>query len=198
MRREIHGRHLCDCAGKTAHLGPQSPTGCRKRLYRLPFPRPGRSGARRADANGWWAATLPQTRPEENPGKACTREDRFAIRCARRLPAYFRSIAQFPVSNVRPINSIPGEWRPTWQFRMPRSQPRAQLCWHVPFRLFLTRRNLAPRSRVIFLQEKRKNEHDGAERGQDPKDIHIRQGPALLMYQLVEPRNRLVAGISRP
>jgi hypothetical protein len=52
--------------------------------------------------------------------------------------------------------------------------------------------DISARAWIVPFQEKRKNEHDGAERAQDPKDIHIGQGPALLMYQLVEPRDRLV------
>src|SRR5271170_6994929 len=51
---------------------------------------------------------------------------------------------------------------------------------------------------IIFLQEKRENEHDGAERAQDPKDVHIGQCAALSMHQFVEPRNCLVAGVPGP
>src|SRR5271170_7425227 len=60
------------------------------------------------------------------------------------------------------------------------------------------RRDISARSWIILLQEKRKNEHDGAERAQDPKDVHIGQCAALSMHQFVEPRNCLVAGIAGP
>src|SRR6202453_815981 len=50
-------------------------------------------------------------------------------------------------------------------------------------------RDISARSWIIFLQEKCKNKHDGAERAQDPKDVHIRQCAALLMHRFVESRN---------
>src|SRR5208282_6015573 len=59
-------------------------------------------------------------------------------------------------------------------------------------------RNISARSGIIFLQEKCKNKHDGAERAQDPKDIHIGKCAALLVHQFVEPRNRVVIGVLCP
>ena len=67
-----------------------------------------------------------------------------------------------------------------------------------PLRLSSTHRDISARSWIILLQEERKNEHDGAERAQDPKDVHIGQCAALLMHQFVESRNRLVVGVRGP
>src|SRR5262249_37543651 len=64
-------------------------------------------------------------------------------------------------------------------------------------RLSSTHRDISARSRIILLQEKRKNEHDGAKRSQDPEDVHIAQCATLPLHQLVEPRNRLVASVLR-
>src|SRR5579862_2634720 len=137
-------------------------------------------------------------RPEGSLGKSCIQQDPIAIPAARPPPAYSRSVAQFPVSTVRPTDSIRGGWRPDWQFRMLRSRTRAQLLWLEPLRLSSAHCDIAARSWIILLQEKRKNEHDGAERAQDPKDVHIGQCAALSMHQFVEPRNRLVVGVPGP